>query len=138
MDLLVALCCISCCHHDMSILACQLLARLKPEACISTCDKEPATSGTIQVRPSSVMSYTRRCKHSPQSAPHVLPVKSGMLSVFHDDREADIVVRLRRAAVEARLVKARWTLRGILVRALCIITNIKCSYTVFFRASSSV
>lgn len=49
--------------------------------------------------------------------------------MLQDDREADIVVRLRRAAVEDRLVKARWTLRGILVRALCIITKIESSYT---------
>lgn len=80
------------------------------------------------------MPLTRRCKNIPHRLPHVFPVKSGILSVLHDDREAVIVVRLRRADVEDRLVKARWTLRGILVSALCIITKTESSYSELLRA----
>ena len=66
----------------------------------------------------------------PQSASHVFSDKSGMLSVVHDDVAADIVARLRRGAIEGRLMKARWTFKGILVSALCIITDIECCLAV--------
>jgi len=54
---------------------------------------------------------------------HVFPDKSGMESVVQFDVAADMVVRLCRARVEDPQEKARWTFRGILVKALCIITD---------------
>jgi len=55
---------------------------------------------------------------------------SGMESVVQFDVAADMIVRLCRARVEDPQEKARWTFRGILVKALCIITDSQTSVVV--------
>ena len=116
---LVALGSIARCHHNMSILACQLLACLKTETCVGSRDQESAadtrndTQNNYCDATNSVPRYSVRCGGS-----HVFPDKSGIESVVHDAVAADIVVLLRRAGVEGRQVRTRWTFRGSLVKVL--------------------
>ena len=76
MGSLVALRCISSCHHDVSIPACQFLACLIPETCISSRDQEPAANS----RENSKTEHSKATNTGNASTCHGMPLTSSPIS----------------------------------------------------------
>ena len=81
------------------------------------------------LRLGTLMPHSQQSRQMTKKPTHVFPDRSGMESVVQFAVAADIVVRLSRGRVEDPQEKARWTFRGILVKALCIITVSQTSIT---------